>query len=206
MRTKTPKIEREKPYVPPDLPNPEAPAEDIKRLSFAVDSEGRIVWDGMRSATRDKLKAVLSDPQTARNLGVEQPAIATVEVFDPAWTGALYDSIGKVEAFFAGKIYHIPPDIAEQAFTFSEAEKEKLAGPTAKVINKYASTWMVTFKDEIALAFLFVTITAVKLQMADMLTKMRTPIRAIPPRQEPSAADLDAVALEKSVGDGKPDA
>jgi hypothetical protein len=104
-------------------------------------------------------------------------------------------------------MYKIPADIAEKSFTFTETEKARLAAPTARVINKYAATWMVQFKDEIALAMLFVTMTAVKLQMATALTNMRgaaspTPAPARPVstiRVEPSAQDLDAAELENSI-------
>jgi hypothetical protein len=201
MKTKTPKLPKPNSETSNEIaPNlPIETSEEVSRMSIAVDKDGNILWDRMRQATREQLKKMLGSRDTAKALGVEQTA-PVVEVFDPNWTGALYDSIGKMEAFFAGKLYGIPADIADRAFTYSPAEKQTLAQPTAKVINKYAATWMVQFKDEIALAFLFVTMTAVKLQAATMLAKMAAPVaRSIVTPQAsnlPSAADLDAVAKE----------
>lgn len=149
--------------------NPSAPAmeaEKVNRLSFPLDADGKPDWDKMHAKTREKVKSLFGDSTVSKTSGVPQP---TVEVFDPAWTGTLFDTIGKIEAFAATKLYKFPPEVADKAFTYSEIEKAKLAGPTARVINKYAPLWLEQYKDEIALAGLFVTITAVKFQMASML-------------------------------------
>jgi hypothetical protein len=209
MRTKQSKSPKE--TIEPTLPDPSfstvsaatAPGEDIpSRISIPLDSSGNILWDRMRQATKEQLKKTLQSSDAAKMF--DQPVAAPVEVFDPAWTGNLYDAVGKMEAFFAGKIYGIPADIADRAFAYSQAEKDTLAGPTAKVINKYAATWMIQFKDEIALAFLFVTITAVKLQAAQMMTKLAAPAKPAivkPISGLPSADDLDKVTAEQEAKD-----
>jgi hypothetical protein len=171
MRTKQAKSEREIVDVKIPLPipaNPSAPEveEKVNRISFPLDANGKPDWDKMHGKTREKVKSLLGDSSVSKTSGVSQP---TIEVFDPAWTGTLFDTIGKIEAFAAQKLYKFPPEIADRAFTYSEMEKAKLAGPTAKVINKYAPLWLEQYKDEIALAGLFVTITAMKFQMASML-------------------------------------
>jgi hypothetical protein len=133
-----------------------------------------------------------------------------VEVFDPAWCGSMFDVIGKIESFAAAKLYKMPPEIADTAFTYSQAEKDKLAGPTAKVINKYAPVWLELYKDEIALAGLFVMITAMKFQMATMLMAQFQKTGAVSPKP-PSpktvtqAVDLSGLGDEvlRVDGDGK---
>lgn len=183
-----------------------APAQDISRVAIPVDANGNVLWDMMREKTKDKLKSILADPSTAKVLNVESPVTSPViEVFDPSWTGTIFDAVSKLEIVLAGKMYQIPQDIAEQAFTFTAAEKEKLGPPTARVINKYAPIWLEKFKDEIALAFLFITMTAVKLQMAVMLQKLRAsqangvetakPAKATPPLHD----NLERVEKESSV-------
>lgn len=174
MRTKKadsePRISRKtvEDFAPVDLPV--EPQDDISRLSFAVDSQGNVLWDRMRGKTKEQLKDILTKPETAKALGITQEqASQAVEVFDPAWTGSLYDSLGKIEAMVAGGMLKLSPEVTERVFTYSTMEKEKLAGPTAKVINKYAAVWMVQFKDEIALAFLLVTMTLMKVQIAKTL-------------------------------------
>lgn len=159
------------------VPNgPENSPETQERVvvSWFVDDKGAIQWDRMRPKMKDAIRDFVTNAEVQRQFGASGEAPASVEMFDPKWTGTLYDVIGKVESFFAAKMYKISPEICEQAFTYTPAEKDKLAEPTAKVINKYAPIWLVQFKDEIALAFLFVTITAVKLQMAVALQQLKT--------------------------------
>lgn len=174
MRTKPAKkndtnLEGAKDSAAPAVPlNPSAPAveqeEKQARLSFPLDASGKPDWDKMHAKTRAKVKDLMGE-------GASRGAVAAerVEVFDPAWTGTMFDVIGKIESFAAAKLYKMPAEIADLAFTYSQAEKDKLAGPTAKVINKYAPLWLETYKDEIALAGLFVMITAMKFQMATVL-------------------------------------
>lgn len=181
----------------------------ISRLSFPVDSDGRVQWDSMRQSTKEKVRSILQNPETARVLGIEsQGSSSPVEVFDPAWTGSIYDAIGKLESFGVQKIYGMPAHIAEKCFLYTDAEKEKLAAPTAKVINKYATVWMVKFKDEIALAFLFVTMTAVKLQMASTLMQMEKRMEeaktARPSAPAPTPKDIDPATMEKSLNKEEP--
>ncbi len=181
--------------VPANSFAPVAEPEKTNRISIPLTKDGQIEWDSMREKTREKVKQLIGAPSGA-------PSAAPVEVFDPAWTGAMYDTIGKIESFAAVKLYKFTPEIADLAFAYTPAEKEKLAGPTAKVINKYAPAWLEQFKEEIALAMLFVTFTAVKFQMASALMAQHNAMqsmkeRATPPRPIdsplPSAQDLDVV-------------
>lgn len=191
------KLEKE---VPPVLVNPSAPEveEKVNRISFPLDKDGKPDWDKMHGKTREKVKSLLGDSSAVKTSGVPQPV---VEVFDPAWTGTLYDVIGKITSFASVKIYGLSPEIAEQAFSYSVAEKDKLAGPTARVINKYAPVWLEQYKDEIALAGLFVTITAIKFQMAmGLMAAQKAMGQASTPKSKPhvveSVADLSGLERE----------
>jgi hypothetical protein len=177
----------------------QAPEEKVNRISIPLTADGQIDYSSMREKTRQKVKELIGEREATQTKEI-------VEVFDPAWVGSLYDSLGKLEQFAVTKMYKIHPEDAERAFTYSQAEKEKLAGPTAKVINKYAAVWMVQFKDEIALAFLLVTLTTVKFQMASMLSQQRAAMEkaAAAPRPTivPDAKAAKEIAdLEKMAGD-----
>lgn len=146
------------------------PATSARRMSFPVDEDGVIQWQSMRPSTAAELKAifkqVLEDASFTKELGLApQPVI---EIFDEGWCGTIYDALGAVESVIAQKLYGIPPEIAREVFTYSEIEKQKLAGPTVKVINKYATKydWLVRFKEEIALGMLLTAITTVKFRIA----------------------------------------
>jgi hypothetical protein len=204
MKTKLPKTDAK---TPPEISVPANPSaqpsveEKVARLSFALDSNGRPDWDKMHEKTRVKVKELMGD-------GASKTAVETakVEVFDPAWTGTMFDVIGKIEAFGAAKLYKIPQEIADRAFSYSQAEKDKLAGPTAKVINKYAPLWLETYKDEIALAGLFVMITAMKFQMATMLAAQFQNTGAVSPNApSPSSKVPDLSTLESEILKVDPD-
>lgn len=153
-----------------ELPEPRvregAPA---KRLALPIDDKGKIMWDSMRVSTKEEVRKIvegmLRDPELAASFGINKPL---VDVFPVEWTGALYDSLGAIEIALAPKMLGVSPEIARTVFAYSSAEKEKLAGPTSRVINKYAADWLIRFKDEIALLMLLGSITYAKIMMAKM--------------------------------------
>lgn len=144
----------------------------IKRMSFPVDDNGNINWEGMRPGTaaelRETLKRAYSDASLMGELGAAPLPI--VEIFDADWTGSLFDGLGIIESMLAQRMYGLPSDVASQVFTYSELEKKKLGPLAAKVINKYASKYdvLVAFKEEIAFGILFFAITSMKFRMASV--------------------------------------
>jgi hypothetical protein len=147
-------------------PRPGAPA---KRLAIPFDINGKVMWDTMRASTKEEVRKVvegmLRDRELAASFGIDKPL---VEVFPPEWCGALYDALGSLEVALAPKLFGVAPEIAAQIFPFTPTEKEKLSGPTSKVINKYAADWMIRFKEEIALLMLLASITYAKVMAAKM--------------------------------------
>lgn len=216
MRTKKPLPEPQEPRKRAEELPIEAstePMDDISRLSVPVDSQGNVLWDRMRNKTKEQFRDILKKPETVKVLGLSPDQTAqVVEVFDPAWTGSLYDSLGKIEAMIGAGVFKITPEQAERVFTYSSLEKEKLASPTAKVINKYASVWMVRFKEEIALAFLLVTITMMKIQIAKSLSAITNRTQeanqpsnsAIPPSSK--SAQQEISELERMTREAPPEA
>lgn len=202
MKTKRTKLSLENaPEIPAkatatviDAPT-ETEAEKVERISIPLTPNGTIAFDSIRQSTREKLKNILSNPDTAKNLGLSESqaaAVAKVEVFDEQWCGAIFDTIGRIESFAAQRMYKFPPEIADKAFSYSALEKEKLSGPMARVINKYAPTWFEQYKDEVALAMLFVTITAVKFQMAKTMMEMQAKVtKDVSPAPAPAPISLE---------------
>jgi hypothetical protein len=175
MKTKSPAAKKPDSEEPRKMPAPETPREpseengfERKSFAFYTDAKGNVQWDKMREKTKAELRDFLKRPDIGRALGVEAPA-EVVELMSVEWCANLYDAVGKIEAALATKWKGVPKEIADVAFTYSKLEKEHLGPPTARVINKYATAWMVKFKDEIALAFLLVTITMAKVQLCNAL-------------------------------------
>jgi hypothetical protein len=141
--------------IPQAAPAPEPKPNGSERivLTFPLDEDSTI-----------KLRELLKNPDVLKNVG----PIAS-EVIRSEWCGKLYDGLGKVLALVAVKVKGVPPEIASEAFLFSEAEKNTLAEPTARVVNKYATEWMIRFQDEIGLAFLIVSIISAKTQFCNAM-------------------------------------
>ncbi len=136
-------VETEKPEAPVERAERlAAPAEPTKisRISIPVSENGGIAWEGMRLSTKDEfiqiLRASLTDKEFVSKLGFGNGE--QFEIFDAGWTGSIYDALGAVESYIAQRMYGISPEIARKVFVFSDAEKEKLAKPTAKLLNKWA--------------------------------------------------------------------
>jgi hypothetical protein len=142
-----------------------------KVFRLLITPDGKIAWDRMRESTKGELKELLSRPDVQKFAGIGGDA-KPVEVISPEWVDRLYDMLGVLESTAFVKIGGISPEVAKSVFTYSQAEKDTLREPTAKVINKYATAWMIRFQDEIALGFLLGSITMVKVQAAIMLSKL----------------------------------
>lgn len=190
-------VKTERIHVNPALTSTSAePPAQLKRFSFPITEDGKPAWDSMRLSSKDEfiqiLKSCLTDKETVGKLGLGTDA-PNIEIFSAEWTGSIYDAIGAVESYLAQRIYNIPPKIARECFTFTELEKEKLAKPTAALINKWALRydWLVKFKEEIAVAILLVALSSVKLKMAQIMAAAQT--AAKPNGAEVVAATAEAV-------------
>lgn len=154
-------------------PQPERVQRNQKRLAIPLNDKGGISWENMRSSTREEtekfVRAMLTDRELAARMGIDKPL---VEVFPAEWTAALYDALGAIESALAPKMFGISPEVAQQIFSFTPIEKEKLAKPTSAVINKHAADWMIRFKEEIALFMLLASIHYVKIMAAKMAQEM----------------------------------
>ena len=103
-----------------------------------------------------------------------KPVGPVVEIFHPSAISGLYDVLGAVEVSVFGHYLHLPEPIAKQVFTYSPTEKEALAPPTIRVLNKYASGWMIKYQDEIALFTLLTALTIQKINVAKILAKSQS--------------------------------
>lgn len=149
---------------------------EVTRLSVPVlDGGSKIDWEHMRESNKEQVKkalaAWLNDADLAKTLGFEKPL---VQVFSPSWCDTIYDTIGNLEVMMAPKLFGVT---IEQAgiLRYSEAEKDQLREPTARVINKYVPVWLAKFEDEIKLGMLLVSISFVKIQMLRAIAMMPKP-------------------------------
>jgi hypothetical protein len=156
-------------------------------FSFDVDESGSPDFSSMRDKTKERVKQFFTDPKIAEQFGARPGAAAPeVQIFHPAMVSGLYDMLGAIEATVAQRYGKIPQHIAKQVFTYTPAEKDALAGPTVRVLNKYAAEWMIRFQDEIALATILISLTVAKVNAAITLSKMSQGQSVEMPKKEES--------------------
>jgi hypothetical protein len=176
----------------PREPRERTTREPIKRMSLNLNEDGSIAWDRLRESNREEVKKTvagwMNDPKMLAALGVDRSQV--VKVFDESWCDTIYDTIGNVEVMMAPKMFGVTLEQA-QILRYSEAEKNQLREPTARVINKYLPGWLVKFEDEIKLAMLLISISFVKVQMLRAVAAMNSSAKAAAPngKEHPAPGD-----------------
>jgi hypothetical protein len=152
------------------------------KLQVSLKDDGSIDWEAMRDSTREKVKQAFRSTPGLNDGPAAQPPI---QMFNPAMVSGMYDMLGSIEATVAERFGKIPQPIAQRVFAYTPAEKEMLAGPTARVLNKYIPDWMIKYQDEIALASTLIAITNAKVNAAITLARMsQANITEIPKKEE----------------------
>ena len=139
-----------------------------RRISVELNDDGSVAWNSMRETNVIEFRTLLNRAEIK-----EEFKDKTAPLFSAESCYGFYDLFGKMLAFGASKWKDIPPDIAIEAFSFSDADKKILAEPTVKVLNKYAPTWAIKYQDEITLAFLMISVINSKMMLARALTESR---------------------------------
>lgn len=182
---------REVVETPVEQTNGNKPKERVT-ISFDVDEGGSPDFSSMRGKTKERVKQFFSDPKIASEFGT-RTAIPEVQIFHPAMISGMYDMLGTLEAVAAQRWGNIPEPVAKQVFKYTPEEKEALAGPTIRVLNKYVSEWMIKYQDELALASLLIAVTVAKVNAAIVLTKMQAGGQV--KREEPAPKTEDDTKL-----------
>ena len=166
---------RRKPIDPPE-PEPTKADREIKpRFSIVVRADGRVDWASAHDGSREKLRAIVSDPDLPGQLGIAKPETGG-DVLAPELVGVIYDALSVLLAGIAQRSGYSVDQAAGLKFTSDE--KETLAGPTAKVVNKYGSKFG-PYQDELVLAFVLTTMLSGKLAIlraAPVLGSVTVPV------------------------------
>ena len=171
------------------IPTSEIPSTPMpRRISVLLNDDGSVAFGSMRDDQISDFKKLIHRPEIVEEI---TPKPATF--ISPQACDGLFDVLGKIASFTATKFKDIPVDIADQAFLFTPQEKEILRDPTARVINKYAPTWMVKYQDEIALTLMVVTIVNAKIILCNSLIAARIADTVIRQTETPAATQSAAV-------------
>jgi hypothetical protein len=111
----------------------------IPRLGVPFDpTTGKIVFEGMRPSTKEKIRTLLDDDRISKELGVSANVSGVSSAENDALAGVvvnvLYDAIGSLAVILAksrGFGSHA------ELLRYTEQEKQTLSAPTLKVLGKY---------------------------------------------------------------------
>lgn len=137
--------------------------ENYHRVSFTVDSDGRIDTSRLQDKTRIQLKEIFSRPSELEKLGLT-PAVSK-EISEMGFgedeANAILTFLTSIDAPIASRLYQVPKDICVKAFTFDDYHRKKLNPPMIRLMNKWGPSVLKTWKDEIGFALImFSTLSA----------------------------------------------
>jgi hypothetical protein len=199
----------------PRLPKPDAdePArEKIERISLQLGKDGRIAFDSLRPATRDKFAALLADPEARRTFGLTSDAQgAPAAPAEPAIpTELIRPQVGLLSALETALIARVtkaPADLVTAIAPYTPAEIDAIAPALGAVINKHVPAgWTSKYGEEAALVVLLGSFTYQKITAIRDATDRRGPARVLPhtpattpaapaaPTSQPSDVDNDPLA------------
>lgn len=157
------------PAEPATRVSADAPDVTRKSIAFYELPDGSIDPSRLQERTRAQLKKLLSDRTLAGKLGMTGPAVPAPSVVSPELVNGFYTVLGGMESLIGQKLFKVPAELANRAFTLTDEQKKSLTPLTVKVANKYAWTWLQNYGDEIALAMVFVSITVSQIALLKSL-------------------------------------
>jgi hypothetical protein len=94
--------------------------------------DGKIEWEKMSSESRKAFEEMFRDPQFLKQFG-----LTGRDGFDPAQMKALYDGMTMIYQTVMGMFMRWPV-AALKLLAYTDEQKEMLAGPTAKLADRFA--------------------------------------------------------------------
>lgn len=163
------KIKRNKPGAPtatpaaaPTVTPPVAPASSKNRTRVLLSVlDGKIDWEKMTAESRKQFEELFRTPEFLKQFGLSQRS----SEWDPEQIKELYGGLGLFYQMIGKIMLHFPPKAIE-ALGFSEAEKNTLAEPTAKLADEYSSEFFKKHQSLVIWGSLFLSVHAMKFKTA----------------------------------------
>lgn len=132
-------------------------------------------------ADPDVRAAILSDADPADlavpigRVDATASAVApVVEIFTPSQIKEALNVLAHVQTAVVTRVWGVPADVAERVMRFTDEEKDELAPPAARVINKHAPDWLKKYADEITLVTVLGGITLKKIGALNLAMAARS--------------------------------
>ena len=169
--------------APPITP-PVAPPSSKNRTRVLLSVlDGKIDWQKMTPESRKQFEELFRTPEFLKQFGLSQKS----SEWDPEQIKELYGGLGLFYQMVGKLMLHLPPRAIE-ALGFSEAEKNTLAEPTAKLADEYSSEFFKKHQSLVIWLSLFASVHAMKFKTAftiaaeDLAKQAGTEAPGAPPR------------------------
>jgi hypothetical protein len=144
-----------------------------QKMTVPLQEDGTPDIASCKAETLAQLRALLVDPKVREQLGIA--GIPADQLFSEQDISTLLDILGGIEGqifVFLGKL---DQDIAVKYAQFQPHEKQMIIPPMRNVLGKHAASlgWFLSYRDEIALTLLFVSLTRAKYAGAKQEQQMR---------------------------------
>jgi hypothetical protein len=146
-------------------PDPIAPPEpESSRVSFAVGPDGKAVDpERFRSKTKEALRAAYADEEFLKAIGITSTDDAEENFLLATISSASYDVLTVLMLLGARRAGY--PIEQARVLAFTDAEKQTLQAPTARVIKKYIPNIGGKYRDEILLALALANVIGAKVML-----------------------------------------
>lgn len=199
-----PKNEAPKPPVSSAAPPPEPQGRDSEArvaLVYYPDKDGNPDFSRMQPRVMENFRKFYARAENLKAIGIAQSesisASAPSELFGADEVNAFYDGLGFVDAVIAAKLYGVPFEMAQEAFTFDEFQRGKLTPRTQRLLNKWGPKVLAQWKDEIGLG---IVLAATVSAHSRKLKK----IRRLPATAPAPAPEKPVEKTVSSISDAKP--
>jgi hypothetical protein len=183
----------------------EPPGDPRVALVYYKDADGNPDFARMQERVKENFRKFYENPNNRKMIGLiteeAKPGSApdSGQLFGQDEVTVFYDGLQFVDAIIAAKLYGVPFDMAQDAFTFTEFQRQKLSGPSLRVLNKWGPKILAQWKDEIGLGIVLFSSVAAQ---SRTLKKLRRGLPATP--AAPAKTDEPETSKVSSISDVKP--
>jgi hypothetical protein len=171
-----------------EAPKPTAPAPEVKEnetlngdvratIGWLETPDGKIQLDRMTDKTKKKFRSLLDNPEFVKAIGIEAPSAAPSTLkfpeIDDKECNMILDLLGTVSGIGASFIYKVPREITMKAFQYTPDMRRKINPNLAAVLNKWAPTFLKTYKDEVGLGIVMFGAVNAQLTVMKLLDDQR---------------------------------
>ncbi len=148
--------------APTPIKTPTAPPSSRNKTRVLLTVlDGKIDWQKMTPESRKQFEALFENPEFLKQFGLSQKS----SEWDPEQVKHLYDGLGMFYQMLGRVMLQLPPRAVE-ALGFTQAEKDALAEPTAKMADEYSGEFVKKHQSLFVWGTVFAAVNGAKIKTA----------------------------------------